>query len=134
MAAFSQLTIEKGLHQAAALAAMTLLITAHRAIMNTGFVLRIRGWSTDLIAVLTIGIITTSWTILVIISGIFLGEQPCRQGLDQCLARMAYAPWIIQLLFFFWAFAFADELLYIRYKEARRAMKLPQPLQPSESW
>lgn len=127
MAGFSQLTVEKGLHQAAALAAMTLLITAHRAVMNTGFTLRARGWSTDFTTALTIGLITSAWTLLVVVSGVFLGDRPCRQDLEQCVARLAYAPWIIQVLFVFWAVALLDQQWYLSWKEARRSLEIGAP-------
>ncbi|KAK0702654.1 hypothetical protein B0H67DRAFT_390294 [Lasiosphaeris hirsuta] len=40
---------------------------------------------------------------------------------------MAYAPWITQVLFLFWAVALVDELLCLRYKEAQRTLELAQP-------
>jgi hypothetical protein len=78
---FSSVNVENGLHQAVALAAMTLLVTAHRAIMNTGFTLQRRGLSTDAIISFTVGLITLTWTTLVIMSGLFIGQRPCRAGL-----------------------------------------------------
>src|ERR1700761_7344363 len=102
---FSQIQLENGLHQAVALAAMTLLITAHRAIMNTGFKLRQKGLSTDALISLTIGTVTCIWTALVIVSALFIKETPCRQSVDACLARLAYAPWMMQIFFGFWLFA-----------------------------
>jgi hypothetical protein len=61
---------------------MSLLITAHRAIMNTGFTLRQNGLSTDALTSLVVGTITCIWIALVIISGLFIGERPCRTGFD----------------------------------------------------
>ena len=54
-----------------------------------------------------------------ITSGIFVGEQPCVNGFEVCLARLAYAPWMIQLLFIFWTIAFVDEILYLRAKDRK---------------
>jgi hypothetical protein len=116
-ATFSQVQLENGLHQAVALAAMTLLITAHRAIMNTGFTLRQSGLSTDAMISLIIGAITCTWTTLVIISGLLIGDEPCRTSFEQCTARLAYAPWLMQVLFIFWLFAWFDELLYLKSKD-----------------
>jgi len=76
---FSSVTMENGLHQAAALASMSLLFTAHRSIMNIGFTMRRRGMSTDTYIVLIIGLVTITWTILVFISGFFLQDRPCLQ-------------------------------------------------------
>ncbi|KAF2454906.1 hypothetical protein BDY21DRAFT_381168 [Lineolata rhizophorae] len=118
---FSEVEIEHGLHQAAALASMTLLITAHRAIMNTGFTLRQKGLSTDAIISLTIGGLTCIWTTLVIVSALFLDEQPCRHGFQQCAARLAYVPWIIQIVFLFWLIAYTDEILFLRWKNFMRS-------------
>lgn len=113
---FSQIQLEHGLHQAVALAAMTLLINAPRAIMNTGFVPRQKGLSTDALISLMIGAITCIWTTLVIVSGLFMRDRPCRLGFEECAARLAYAPWMMQILFLFWLFAWFDELLYLRSK------------------
>jgi hypothetical protein len=120
-ASFSQVQLDNGLHQAAALAAMTLLITAHRAIINTGFTLRQKGLSTDALISLVVGTITCIWTALVIISGLFIRERPCRASFEACMARLAYVPWMIQVLFIFWLFAWADELLYLKSKVAVNA-------------
>ena len=90
--AFSQVNLNDGLHQAAALAAMTLLFSAHRAIMNIGFTLRRKGISTDTYVVLIIGLVAFVWTTLVIISGLFIEDRPCLQGFQQCAARLAYVP------------------------------------------
>jgi hypothetical protein len=114
---FSSISVDNGLHQSVALAAMTLLITAHRAIMNTGFTLRRRVLSTDALISLTVGLISTLWTGLVVISGVFVGQQPCRNSMEGCLTRLAYAPWILQTLFVFWGVAFLLELFHIRVKE-----------------
>ncbi|KAF2247449.1 hypothetical protein BU26DRAFT_552188 [Trematosphaeria pertusa] len=105
---------EGGLHQAAALAAATLFITAHRAVMNSGFTLRRKGLSTDAIIVFTIGTLTTCWTGAVILSGVFFDDRPCRQDWEQCVARMVFAPWILQVLFLFWLFAYVDEIRVLR--------------------
>lgn len=137
--AFSQVSVENGLHQSAALSAMTLLITAHRAIMNTGFTLRRRGFSTDALVCLMLGLITTSWTTLVVVSGIFIGEKPCTVSVETCLARMAYAPLMTQILFFFWVFAWLLEIVYIAAKdqEAKSAPSrdeegiVPQAMRPA---
>jgi hypothetical protein len=109
----SQVQLENGLHQAVALAAMTLLITAHRAIMNTGFTLRQKGLSTDAMISLTIGTIACIWTALVLISALLIKERPCYVSLEACVARFAYAPWMMQIFFVFWLFAWANELLYL---------------------
>jgi len=114
---FSSFSVENGLHQAAALSSMTLLVTAHRAIMNTGFTLRRHGLSTDAFVALAVGVIATIWSALVIASGVFIGQRPCLSGVEVCLARLAYAPWMMSLLFVFWAVAYAHELLYIAAKE-----------------
>lgn len=53
-------------------------------------------------------------------SSLFLGERPCRTGFDECVARLAYAPWIIQIVFLFWIVALIDQLWYFKRKEARR--------------
>jgi hypothetical protein len=118
---FSQVQLDNGLHQAAALAAMTLFITAHRAIINTGFTLRQKGLSTDALISLVVGTITCIWTVLVIISGIFISDRPCRASFETCMARLAYVPWMIQIVFIFWLFAWADELLYLKSKVAVNA-------------
>ncbi|KAH0544425.1 hypothetical protein FGG08_001452 [Glutinoglossum americanum] len=123
-ALFSSFQAEQGLHQAAALSAMTLLITAHRAIMNTGFVLRQRSLSTDAWVVLTVGLVTCIWTTLVVLSGLLFKERPCRASLEACLARMSYAPWMLQILFFFWLIAFWDEVSYLRSKDVEHRMRL----------
>jgi hypothetical protein len=114
---FSSISVDNSLHQSVALAAMTLLITAHRAIMNTGFTLRRRALPTDALISLTVGSIATLWTTLVIISGVFVGQQPCRSAVEGCLTRLAYAPWMLQTLFVFWGVAFLLELFHIRVKE-----------------
>lgn len=120
MAGFSQLSLQQGLHQSAALAAMTLLITAHRAIMNTGFTLRRRGFCTDVISVFTIGVITCLWTFLVALSSLVLGDKPCLESLEPCAARLAYVPWIMLILFIFWLIAYADEIWYLHRKHTNR--------------
>jgi hypothetical protein len=56
----SQVTIQNGLHEAAALAAMTLLLTAHRAVMNIGFTLRQKGLSTDARIALILSAVTAA--------------------------------------------------------------------------
>lgn len=127
---FSQVTIENGLHQAAALAAMTLLVTAHRAVMNTGFTLRRRGISTDTKISLMIGALAGIWTLLVTISGLYLGERPCRHGLGVCAARLSYAPWMLLLLFFFWLIAFVDQKRYLQLKEMVRTGATAKKTQP----
>jgi hypothetical protein len=114
---FSSISIDNGLHQSVALAAMTLLVTAHRAIMNTGFTLRRRDLPTDALIALTVGLISTIWISLVIVSGVFIGQPPCRNSIEGCLARLAYAPWMIQTLFVFWGVAFILELLRLKAKE-----------------
>jgi hypothetical protein len=114
---FSSINVDNGLHQSVALAAMTLLVTAHRAIMNTGFTLRRRALPTDALIALTVGLISTVWVSLVIISGVFIGQQPCRNSVEGCLARLAYAPWMIQTLFVFWGIAFVLELLLLEVKD-----------------
>lgn len=116
---FSQVNVGNGLHQAAALAAMTLLFTAHRSIMNIGFTLRRRGLSTDTYTVLIVGLVTMVWTALVVISSISLQDRPCRQGFQQCTARMAYVPWILVILSFFWLIAYTNEVLYLRSKDSQ---------------
>jgi hypothetical protein len=93
---------------------MTLLITAHRALMNTGFTLRQKGLSTDTLISLTIGALTSIWTVLVVISGLYLGEEPCRSGFETCAARLSYAPWIMQIFFLFWVVAYLDEIVSLR--------------------
>ncbi|KEF52691.1 uncharacterized protein A1O9_11108 [Exophiala aquamarina CBS 119918] len=118
---FSQISLEHGLHQASALAAMTLLITAHRAVMNSGFTLRRKGFSTDTRVSVAIGSITSIWTLLVLISAIVVGEQPCRKGFEQCAARLSYVPWIMQVLFFFWIIGFMNEICYLCWKAKTRA-------------
>jgi hypothetical protein len=115
---FSSFQVEQGLHQAASLSAMTLLITAHRAIMNTGFVLRRKSLSTDTLVVLTTGVVTCIWTTLVLVSGLVMKERPCRTNLEVCLARLSYAPWMLQILFFFWLIAYCDEVLRLWSKDA----------------
>ncbi|KAH8599474.1 hypothetical protein B0O99DRAFT_682293 [Bisporella sp. PMI_857] len=111
-ATFSSITVENGLHQAVALSAMTLLVTAHRAIMKR------------------VGLITTVWTMLVILSGIFMGQRPCRHGAEVCLARLAYAPWMMQFFSLFWALAFVHEIFSIR---SRDGTAKPPPGKDEES-
>lgn len=114
---FSSISVDNGLHLSVALAAMTLLVTAHRSIMNTGFTLRRRALPTDALIALTVGLISTTWISLVIVSGVFIGQPPCRNSVEGCLARLAYAPWMIQILFVFWGIAFFLELLHLKVKE-----------------
>ncbi|KAK0701240.1 hypothetical protein B0H67DRAFT_595665 [Lasiosphaeris hirsuta] len=115
---FSSVTMETGLHQAAALAAMTLLFTAHRSIVNIGFTNRRRGLSTDTYIVLIIGLVVFTWTALVIGSGVLLGDRPCLQSFRQCGARLAYVPWIMIILFIFWLIAYGDMALHLRSKDS----------------
>jgi hypothetical protein len=116
----SQVTIQNGLHEAAALAAMTLLLTAHRAVMNIGFTLRQKGLSTDARIALILGAVTAAWTGLVITSGLATDDKPCLHGFDQCTARLAYIPWILVVLFIFWIISYVDEILYLRSKVSRQ--------------
>lgn len=126
----AQATLVDGLHQAAALAALSLLYTAHRAVMNTGFTLRRDGLSTDAIIVLTVGALTSIWTLTVIIGSLFLDDKPCRESFELCAARMAYCPWLLQILFFFWLFAYIDELRILKSirQSASSASKEPDHL------
>ncbi|KAG7405845.1 hypothetical protein Forpe1208_v014463 [Fusarium oxysporum f. sp. rapae] len=110
--------MERGLHQAVALACMTLLFTAHRAIMNSGFTLKRRGVSTDTLVVSIIGLLTCAWTGMVVLSGLQLDDRPCRQGFAQCAARLSYSPFIMLILFFFWIISYVDQVLLIRSKWA----------------
>jgi hypothetical protein len=87
--------------------------------MNTGFTLRRHGLSTDAVVSLVVGLIATIWSTLVVTSGIFIGQRPCLNGFEVCLARLAYAPWIINLLFVFWTIAYVHELLYMRSNERK---------------
>src|SRR4051794_28822743 len=86
------IVIKSNLHSAAALGAMVLLFTMHRAIMSSGFQLSRRIVSTDILisfALVALGIV---WTELVFISGFMVGEKPCTAlGPQQCLGRLAYA-------------------------------------------
>jgi hypothetical protein len=129
---FSQVNVADGLHQAAALAAMTLLFTTHRSISNIGFTLRREGISTDTYIVLIVGLVALAWTTLVVISGVFLQDRPCRQGFRQCAARMAYVPWILVILFLFWLIAFTSEILYLRTKDSQ-SPKITEPEVDPES-
>jgi hypothetical protein len=129
---FSQVQVEHGLHQAAALAAMTLLITAHRGLMNTGFTLRRKGLSTDTLISLTIGALTSIWTVLVVISGLYLGEEPCQSGFETCAARLSYAPWIMQIFFLFWVVAYLDEIVSLRRNDHARRSTPPIHHSPSQ--
>ena len=99
--------VQQGLHQAAALGAMTLLLTAHRAVMNTGFTFSRTQISTDVTILGAIVSIVTLWTALVTISG-FILDQPCLRDVEQCLARLSYAPWMLQIMSGFWLFALWD--------------------------
>lgn len=101
------ITIQQSLHQAAALGAMTLLLTAHRAVMNTGFTFSRTAVSTDVTILAAIIAIVTLWTGLVIASG-FLIEQPCLTSVELCLARLSYAPWMLQIMSLFWIYALWD--------------------------
>jgi len=111
------ITVEQGVHQAVALAAMTLLFTAHRAVMNSGFTLSRQRFTTDVILGLCITLLSTLWTSLVIISGFVVGDKPCWKGVSPCLARTAFSPWLLQILCVFWLISLWDA---VHFSEVRR--------------
>ncbi|KAF8540630.1 hypothetical protein BDD12DRAFT_832710 [Trichophaea hybrida] len=101
---------------------MTLLLTAHRGVMNTGFTFSRLKPATDLLIVLFVGVLTTGWTAVVTASGLLIGEKPCRKSVQKCLAREAFAPWLLQILFIFWIVAYLDAR---RNEEKRRVSDKP---------
>jgi hypothetical protein len=85
------ITVEQTVYEAVALAGagMTLLFTAHRALMNSGFTLSRQRLTTDTMAGLSLMAISTAWTTIVFVSGFWLDEGllkwrlavPCACGL-----------------------------------------------------
>ncbi|KID81154.1 hypothetical protein MGU_11466 [Metarhizium guizhouense ARSEF 977] len=105
---------EQGIHQGVALAATTLLFILHRAIKNGGFTIGRGLRSTDLLLSLGIGVISSVWAGVVFASGFLSGSKPCTVSVSKCLARFAYAPWILELIFVFWIVAYLVELSTLR--------------------
>jgi hypothetical protein len=117
------ITFGQGLHQAAALAVFTLLLTVHRAVANRGFILRREGFSTDVLLVAALGALTTMWSLVVAMSNTLSGGRTCTTGgYGECLARLAYIPWLLQIFFFFWLIGFVDA---IRLEDRRRTSTVP---------
>jgi hypothetical protein len=119
----SGVSVGQGLHQAVALAAFTLLLTVHRAIANQGFILRREVLSTDFLLAVALGALVTIWSAIVVVSGTVVGDKPCTTGgYGECLARMAYIPWLLQILFLFWLIGVVDA---IRLEDRRRTSTVP---------
>lgn len=109
----SQIVFDKSLHSAAALGAMTLLLTMHRAVITSGFTLSRRILSTDTLISLALCLITVTWSVLVLVSGFHAGDKPCSlKGLNQCLNRLAFVPWILVVMCLAWIYWLADAIWY----------------------
>ena len=93
-------------YEAVALAGMTLLFTAHRAVMNTGFTISRQRLTTDTIVSLSLTVLSTTWTTIVLVSGFRLDDRVCLSGVLLCLARAAYCPWPLQILCLFWLISY----------------------------
>lgn len=114
----SGIVFERTLHSAAALGAMTLLFTMHRAIMTSGFTLTRRIYSTDALISGALCLLTAIWSGLVFISGYKVGDRPCSsKGLDKCLSRLAFVPWIMVVMSLAWCYWLLDA---ISHGEMRR--------------
>ena len=111
------ITVQQGLHQVVALAAMSLLFTAHRSVMNTGFTLSRRLLTTDTLIGLGLTLLSMVWTSIVILSGFVVADKPCFQGTSQCLARMAFCLWLLQVICLIWLVSCLDAF---HYEEVRR--------------
>jgi hypothetical protein len=74
--------------------------------MNRGFILRSRGLSTDTVAVLIIGLTSTSWTASFFLDHCSaLGKQSTSYSQPNALLSVAVeAPLLTQVLFFIWLF------------------------------
>ncbi|KAJ1568211.1 hypothetical protein HK096_007233, partial [Nowakowskiella sp. JEL0078] len=95
--------IEQQLYQAAALAALTLFGTAHRAVAATGFHMSNSFWTnTDCQIGLIMCLIAMIWTGLVLLSGFVLDDHPCSESWIECGARLANAPILLIVTCVFW--------------------------------
>src|SRR5204862_4276518 len=104
-----------------------------RAVKSGGFTIG-RGFrSTDLQLGWGIGLISSLWTGVVIGSSLLSGSKPCTVSATKCFARLAYAPWILQLTFFFWVTAYVNERLNLKSEEKSRVEARVQPPQDKMS-
>lgn len=113
---------EKNLHISASVAGMVIMLLMKFHIHINGFRFsRSFRRSTDDIMWILMGIIIAIWTTFIILSAYRdSDENPClstTQGTNwQCLARLAFVPWILIGMFFWWAAAYVFHRLYLSFK------------------
>lgn len=109
----------KSLHSSAALGAMTLLYTMHKALKSTGFILTQRLLSTDFAISVATCIIAFVWAFLVFASSYWVDDAPCQIGeWHQCLGRLAFVPWILLAMSGAWCVWMLDSVLHQEAKKS----------------
>jgi len=116
-------------YQSVSAAAMVSLFAMHQYASKVGFVFSRHIFTTDVVIALTLSVILTCWTAVIIIGG-FLGPgKICKTDRHQCLAYLAYCPWMLQILSASW---FLHWLEFMYFAKARERVDHPRALDGPE--
>jgi hypothetical protein len=99
---------QRSIHLSTSLAGMILMLFLHYHVRTFGYRLSRSFWlSTDNLLWVGMGVISTLWTILIVVSAALWENDnltPCKNdsGGAKCAGRLAFAPWILNSAFLWW--------------------------------
>jgi hypothetical protein len=91
------------IHRDIALVCMTLLFLYQVSLRISGYQLSLSSiHSTDAQAWMVMFLVSVIWTAIIVAAAVFWDDKSCRCGFGNCIASLAFVPWVLLMTSMFW--------------------------------